>query len=130
VQYYADIVQFKIWPQIVQEVVGIFPNVHVRGVTHGILAFGDLLVIRKLIFLAYGDVANLLEAKSDRIVHPYIHTMAKDGVKGLGHVQVSDTATSNAGCARTWTSFVKYDHIRARTAPARFQFHREMPRGA
>ena len=79
----------EVGPNGREEVSGFLAHIQVGSVVHRLVRLVHLLEVGGLVGLAAGDVANLLEAEVDRVLHPHVDAVLEDGVKSLGHVEVS-----------------------------------------
>ncbi len=127
VKDHLDGVVLEVGPDVGEEVPCLLAYVHVGGIVDALLALVDPLVVGDLVFLATGDVANLLKTQQDRVVVPDVDRLAKDGVQRLGHVEVADATACDAGSSGAGPGLVDYDHVRPRTLAPRLEFHRQVP---
>ena len=119
----------EVGPDRFEVALGVLADIKVRRVVGGVLALGDLLVVRLLVGLADRDVADLLEPEIDRVRLPDVDRMPQDRVQGAGHVEIAHAAAGNAGCARARAGLVQEHDVRALAAARGLELHRQMPRG-
>ena len=121
---------FEVGPNGREEVSGFLPDVQVGSVVHRIVRLVHLLEVGGLVGLAAGDVTDLLKAEVDGVVHPDVNAVLENGVKGLGHVEVSNIAAGYACSPRSDMALFEDQYVPARALATTLEVHCQVPRGA
>ena len=129
VNHHIGLLGVEVGPDRLEVALGFLADIKVRCIVGGVLALGDLLVVRLLVGLADRDIADLLEAEIDRVGLPDVDRVAQDRVQRPGHVEVAHAAAGNARGARARAGLVEKHDIGALATAGSLELHCQMPRG-
>ena len=130
VQGHVYALGLEVGPDGLEEVSGLPADVQVGSVVHRLVRLVHLLEVGGLVGLAAGNVAHLLKAEVDGVLHPHVDAVLEYGVKGLGHVEVSDVAASYARSPSPDMALFEDQYVPAGSLAAALEIHCQVPRCA